>query len=84
MPAPFQTVPQRLAALVGPHELLDIIKAAEDADKAARDAKRRADEAVAKFARQHGQPFLRWPEARRIAAEEVARVSAPTRKRRAA
>jgi hypothetical protein len=81
--SPFQTVPQRLSALVGPHELLDIIAEAEAAEMEARKAKRRADEAVARFARQHGQPFLRWPEARRLAMAEAA-AERPAQKRRAA
>ena len=84
MSSPFQTVPQRLSALVGPHELLDIIKAAEDAETEARKARRRADEAVGRFSTQRGyRMHLTSQEARRLAIAEAA-AEQPMRKRRAA
>lgn len=82
----FFTVPQVLSPLVGPHELLDIIAAAEGAEFEARRAKQRVAEAVGRFSTQRGyRMHLTAPEARRIASEEAAMIGAArSAKRRAA
>ncbi len=72
MTGPFQTVPQRLSSIVGPHELLDIIAEAEAAEMEARKARRRAEEAVGKFSTQRGyRMHLTAQEARRLAMQEA-------------
>ncbi len=78
--APFRATRLTIAQVIGPHEMLDVLAAAEAADMEARNARNRASEAVGRFSEQRTYRMHLTPqEARRIATIEAGNIAAHRR-----